>query len=335
MNSIVSGVPTTDCLFVKTPLRISLGGGTTDIPSYYSRYGGFIFGVSISLYVCISIERLRSNRNIRFSGVYEEEVSSLDEVENGIGREALKMVGIEHSVSITSSTDSVIGSGIGSSGSYSVGLLNGLYTLARETKNPDFLAEKAFEISSRLGWCDGKQDPYLAAYGGFLVLHISTDGSVKVTRPNINRNISSRFLKNTLLFFSGVKRSVSGRDILVEHDRSRVFEMKHAVKDIGNRVLKAFEDGDLDKFGILLDQHWQMKKMMSDKTSSDQLDSIYGLARSCGALGGKLMGAGGGGYFIFYCPTSTVKKSVIASLESFGLQRINFGIDYNGSTVER
>ncbi len=317
----------------ETPFRLPLGGGSTDLPSYYEKYGGFIFGVAIDFYIHVFLKRLRVDRRIQFHYTACETVDYLHEVHHGIGREALRIVGIDNSISVTFNADSPAGTGLGSSGSYAVGLLNGLYALKGETKDPRFLAEKAFEITTNLGWCDGKQDPYLAAYGGFTVLNIDCDGHVAVSKPDVSETTISRFLDQTLLFYTGVKRDGQSGDILKEQDEQRVLELKHGTKEIGLKVLSVFESGDLDEFGRLMDKHWSIKRQMSGKISSDKFDAIYEMAKNAGALGGKLVGAGGGGYFVFYCPTSLTKSRVSIALTEAGLQRADFSIDYKGSTA--
>ena len=320
----------------ETPLRIPLGGGSTDVRAYYERFGGFIFGVAIDFYIHVFLKRLRMDSRIQFHYTACEVAERLQDVRHELGREALRMVGIDHSISATFNADSPAGTGLGSSGSYAVGLLNGLYALQGKPTDPNFLAEEAFRVTDNLGWEDGKQDPYLAAHGGFTVLHIGRDGHVEVSKPGISTETVRRFLSNTLLFYTGIVRKGQANDILKDQRRGgdAVLELKHRTKAIGMEVLRAFETGDLDRFGCLMDEHWNVKRQMSTLISSGGFDSIYALAKSNGALGGKLLGAGGGGYFMFYCPDEeSIERVHKAITTDAGLQRMDFGIDYHGSTV--
>jgi D-glycero-alpha-D-manno-heptose-7-phosphate kinase len=324
-------------IVTQTPLRISLGGGSTDVRVYYEKFGGFIFGVAINFYIHVFLKRLRMDRRIQFHYTACEVVETLSEVRHELGKEALRMTGVDHSVSITFNADTPAGTGLGSSGSYAVGLLNGLYALLGETTDQNFLAEQAFKVTDNLGWEDGKQDPYLAAHGGFTVLNINMDGHVEVSKPIISIDTIRHFLSHTLLFYTGVVRIGQANDILKDQ-RQRgvpVLELKHRTKCIGFEVLQAFEAGDLDQFGRLMDQHWEIKRQMSSMISSAHFDGIYRLAKANGALGGKLLGAGGGGYFMFYCPDKKSLVQVKAEMLRVGLIHVNFGIDYHGSTFTR
>jgi len=320
-------------IIAQTPLRISLGGGSTDLPSYYEKFGGFVFGVSIQCYMHMMLKRLPMDDRIQFNYRKQELVCSVDELRHDIGREALRIAGIDRAISVTFNADSPAGTGLGSSGSCAVGLLNGLFALKGERKPPDFLAEKAFEITQRLGgdWAhDGKQDPYLAAYGGFTVLHIDRDGSVRVEKPLIKDRVRDKFLRSSLLFYTGVKRKGSSMEILREQSADRVLELKHRTKAIGIAILEAFKTGDLDAFGLLMDEHWRVKQKMSAKISNDRFDRLYEIAKENGALGGKLIGAGGGGYFLFYCSDEAIGR-VERAMVSQGLRRAPLAIDYDGS----
>ncbi|TSC89664.1 MAG: D-glycero-alpha-D-manno-heptose-7-phosphate kinase [Parcubacteria group bacterium Gr01-1014_3] len=323
-------------ILTQTPFRISLGGGSTDIPSYYEKYGGFIFGVAIKCYMHIMIKPLRMDGRIQFNYRIQELVDSVDQLKHDIGREALRIVGIDKSISVTFNADSPAGTGLGSSGACAVGLLNGLYTLKGECKDTSFLAEKAFEITQRLGglWAhDGKQDPYLAASGGFTVLYIKKDGTVDVSRPNFSENTVNKFLKHTLFFFTGEKREGPSQKILADQDNNKAYDLKEMTKEIGRAILQAFNAGDMDAFGKLMDEHWRLKKQMSNKISNEKFDLMYEIAKANGALGGKNIGAGGGGYFLFYCPDDESIRNVTEAMAMGGWPRIPLEIDYQGTVA--
>ncbi len=321
-------------IIAQTPFRISLGGGSTDIPSYYQKYGGFIFGVAIKYYMHVMIKPFRMDNRIQFNYRVQELVNSVDKLKHDIGREALKIVGIDKAISVTLNADMSAGTGLGSSGACAVGLLNGLYAFKGERKTPAFLAEKAFEITQRLGgdWVhDGKQDPYLTAHGGFTLLYIKKDGAVEVIRPHIKEETIKRFLKHTLFFYTGKPRKGRSQEILKDQDNIRAYDLKEATKEIGKAILQAFYGGDLDAFGKLMDEHWRLKKQMSNKISNENFDSMYEIAKNNGALGGKNIGAGGGGHFLLYCPDNTAIQNVTAVMARGGWQRIPLEIDHNGT----
>lgn len=318
-------------LIIRTPFRFPLGGGSTDLPSYYQKYGGFVFGVAVNLYFDVFVRRPVVDEKIHFQYTSYEAVNSADELKHNIGREALRLTGIDKAVDVTFKADIPAGTGLGSSGACAVSLLNALYTYQGQPHQSQFLAEKAFEITERLDWGDGKQDPYLVAFGGFTSLEISPDGQVEVYQPRISQPTIEEFLDTTIVFYTGIRRD--SIPILKQQNQARALELKHEIKVIGRDILSAFETGDLRDFGLLLNEHWQIKKELSDQISNSDFDEIYDLAIANGALGGKLMGAGGGGFFMFYCRDKQARLKVSQTLTGLGLKGISFGIDYGGSRV--
>ncbi len=321
----------------RTPFRISLGGGSTDLPAYYSEHGGFIFSVTIDLYMYIGILRPPIDDLIRIKYRESEEVARLADLNHNLARAALSRTGIGKMIEISSLADVPDGTGLGSSGAYLVGLLNALHTLKGENVSRRQLAEEAFEIATEdLGLPDGKQDFYTAAFGNFVVMDIGKDGSVDVDSADISRAIQREFEDRTLLFYTGVRRSSS--DVLAEQqqkvsqNQGRAVELKHATKEIGKKVLQAFEHGNLDEFGRLMDEHWRLKREMSDKMSSPEFDALYGQAKNLGALGGKLIGAGGGGFFLVYCREGA-ESAVRRLFGEAGMREINFKVDAAGTQV--
>ena len=319
----------------RTPFRLSLGGGSTDLPSYYEKYGGFIFAVAINLYFDVIIRKIHFDDRIGFRYSRTERVKSWKKLKHEIGNKVFEMVGWNEEVGIDVSftAETLSGTGLGSSASFTIGLLNALYAFKGQQFEQRDLAEKAFEITQRLGWSDGKQDSYVVALGGFVVLEIANDGKVTISRPQINPDTVKSFINNTTFWYTGEKRSGSSDEILKIQDKKRILELKHRIKEIGRKILTSFESGDLSRFGNLLDEHWQIKKEMSEKISNQKFDNFYELAKTNGALGGKLIGAGGGGYFIFYCDDSQSKAKVVRALDEAGLKRIPLGIDYEGTRV--
>ena len=324
-------------IVARTPFRIPLGGGSTDLPSYYKDHGGFIFACAINLYMYITISRPPIDDLIRFKYSESEEVETLDALRHQLGREALRAMGVTKGIEVASVADVPHGTGLGSSGSYMVCLLQALHALKGTNPGPAELAEQACHLTMNvLQLPDGKQDPYVAALGGFSVLEIGKDGEVRVERPTIAEKTIEEFEKNALLFFTGVRRE--SKDILVEQHKKTIggdpaiVNQKHRIKEIGRKILGAFEKGDLAHFGRLLDEHWQVKKQMSSKISSDRMDELYQLAKTSGALGGKIMGAGGGGFFLFYAEgrnRDLVRKALLQE----GLREVGFKVDTEGTKI--
>lgn len=317
-------------LISRTPLRISLGGGGTDVPSYCSKYGGFIFGCAIKMYVDIFIRRpwVGVSEKIELQYLKFESVDTVEEVQHTIGREVLRLTGINRSINIYFKSDAPAGTGLGSSGSCAVGLLGGLWKFVGVSKKQEELAEESFHITQRLALPDGKQDPYLAALGGFTVLEISEDQVVQWHHPEISPETIQRFLENSVFFYTGVIRD--SVNVLRDQDNYRALELKHRTKTIGRQILKAFQSGNLNDFGHLMHEHWIVKREMSDRISSSIFNRIYDKARQNGALGGKLIGAGGGGYFIFYCIDQSAKHRLVTAMSDVGFKEVSLDIDHQG-----
>ncbi len=318
---------------VRVPFRISLGGGSTDLPSYYEKHGGFIFSVAINLYMDVFLKATRSDDHIHVHYRTFESVPRVEDVQHDLARQALKMSNVKNRVAISFKADTPAGTGLGSSGACAVALLKGLHTFktGKDLSNIR-AAEDAFILTQALGLPDGVQDPYACALGGFVRLDIAKNGTIKATHPAISPATTKKFFDNTLFFYTGINRYSA--PILAAQDKQRVLELKHLTKDIGLKVFDAFRAGKLDTFGELMNEHWQVKKRMSGNMSSTQLDDIYAAAKKAGALGGKLIGAGGGGYFMFYSPSEPVKKRVRQTLKRAGMREMPFTIDTKGARVK-
>jgi len=324
-------------ILARAPLRVSLGGGGTDLPSYYSEYGGFVLSAAINKYVYIYVNRPAADSLLRVKYSRYEQVSSVDEIQHDLVRPALKTLSIDGSLEIVSMADVPDGTGLGSSGSYLVALLTALYELKREKVPTQALAELAVHIEMDLaGHPVGKHDHYLASFGGITCLEIEPDGKVTVSPLRISATDCEELRGNTLLFFTGLQRS--SREILqAQKDDMRradpiVVDSLHRTRDLGYRIKEVLEQGNLDKFGHMLDEHWQNKKRRSDKISDPQIDRWYALAREHGVLGGKLIGAGGGGFLMLYCPRAA-KGAVRQVLAAEGLREMPFDFDFEGAKV--
>ena len=319
----------------RAPLRISLGGGGTDLPSYYCRHGGFVLSAAIDKYVYIYVNRPAADDLLRIKYSRYEQVSSVDEIQHDLVRPSLKALNITGSLEIVSMADVPDGTGLGSSSSYLVALLTALHEFKRERVSTATLAELAVHIEMDLaGHPVGKQDHYLACFGGLTCLEIDADGAVQVSPLTMSVSDCEELRRNTLLFFTGLQRS--SRSILQTQrdDTTRedavVLESLHRTKELGYRIKEVLERGDLDKFGQLLDEHWQNKKRRSSAITGASIDRWYDMARDCGALGGKVIGAGGGGFLMLYCPGAS-RGRVRQALGAEGLREMGFGFDFHGA----
>ena len=323
-------------IITRTQFRITLGGGGTDLPSYYSKYGGFIFSAGINKYMFVDVNRPAVDDLIRIKYSKSETVESLREVRHEIAREILHFTGIDQNIEISSVADIPSGTGLGSSSCYAVGLLHAIHTLKREYVPLDQLAEEDFKIEAEvLKRAIGKQDPYMAAFGGLTVLEIARDGKVKVRKANVSYDVADALNGNLLVFFTGLTRSAD--DILVEQkqavqeEKKEVIESMHFIKELGYKILEAVESGNISRVGKLFNEHWQYKKRISTKMSSEHLDRIYAKAMENGALGGKVSGAGGGGFFTFYVEDN--QKQFREVMRGLGLREMRYRFDFEGSKV--
>jgi len=320
----------------RAPLRITLGGGGTDLKSYYSQYGGFLIAAGIDRYCTILVNR-RFYNNIRLSYSEMEIVESVELIRHRIFKEALKMTGIQKNIEIHSSADVPSNSGLGSSSSFSVALMNALHAYKGEYIEKRKLAEEACHIEiDLLGEPIGKQDQYMAALGGITCLTFDKNGDVLVEPLHLDEEVVEELENNLLFFFSGKERRAS--DILAEQDDkskqndTMMLNNLHQIKDIGLKTRECLEKGDVDALGEFLHIHWQLKKNRSAKMSDPFIDECYEMARKKGALGGKLMGAGGGGFFMFYCKNGE-KYAVTEGMRKLGLRREKFKIDWDGARI--
>jgi D-glycero-alpha-D-manno-heptose-7-phosphate kinase len=320
----------------RAPTRITLGGGGTDLQSYYSKYGGFLIGAGINKY-CNILANRRFYDSIRLSYSRMEIKDRAADVEHRIFRAALELAGIDGGIELHSTADVPAGCGLGTSSSFTVALLNALHTYRRDFVTHKQLAEEACHIEiDILGEPIGKQDQYMAAYGGLTCLTFERNGEVFAEPLRIPPEALDQLESNLLLFFTGVERSSAS--ILAEQDaRSReedpaIIHNLHRIKDIGLETKRYLEKGQPDMLGELLHAHWEIKKKRSEAISNCAVDECYETARKNGASGGKLVGAGGGGFFMFYCENSHKPRLIEAMLKS-GLRWERFRFDFDGAKI--
>lgn len=322
-------------IITRSPLRVSLGGGGTDLRSYSQRHGGFLIAAAIDKYVYINIHtRFVDGLLLKYSQL--EEASSIDEIRHPIIRETLRELGIEaRNLEITSMADIPAGTGLGSSGSFTTALLKALHAYRKNVVHPHLLAEQACRIEiDVLKEPIGKQDQYIAAYGGITCFEFSTDGSVNVSPLQISEETLFNLEDNLLLFFTGYSRTASS--ILHEQDRRSSSDDEdmtrnlHFVKELGLRSKRALEEGDLAEFGRLMNVHWEHKKQRSEQMSNPTINAWYERALANGAIGGKLIGAGGGGFLMFYADD---KVRLRHAMRGEGLREVRFRFDFEGARV--
>ena len=322
-------------IITRSPLRVSLGGGGTDLPSYYRDHGGFLVAAAVDKYVYITQHRtFQEEIIVKYSKL--ERVLTVDEIEHPIVREALKLVGItDPHLELTSMADIPGGTGLGSSGSFTTALLKALHAYKKNLISPTELAEQACDIEiNRLGEPIGKQDQYIAAIGGITAFTFRQDGRVEYRPLRLSEETLFTLEDDLLLFFTGYSRSAS-TILKDQNDRSKkndqaMLESLHFTKELGYKSLEALEAGNLEEFARLMDVHWQRKKARSSGMSNANINEWYDYAMAHGALGGKLIGAGGGGFLMFYAAD---KARLRHAMREKGLQEVRFRFDFEGTKV--
>lgn len=323
-------------IIARSPLRISLGGGGTDLPSYYERFGGFLITAAIDKYVYLTLhETFVPDLIIKYSKL--ERVSKVEDIEHPIIREALKLVGVEAAYfELTSMADIPAGTGLGSSGSFTTALLKALHAYKRNLVPNTDIAAQACEIEiDRLQEPVGKQDQYIAALGGITCFEFNKDGTVKAWPAKISEETRYNLEDNLIMFFTGYSRSASAI-LKDQHEKSKqddkaMLENLHHTKEIGFASQRALESGNLREFARLMDEHWQRKKARSGGMSNPKINEWYDLARGNGALGGKLIGAGGGGFLLFYAEEE--KAKLRHAMRGAGLKEVRFQFDFEGTKL--
>ncbi|MDG6903054.1 MAG: hypothetical protein JRM80_14000 [Nitrososphaerota archaeon] len=318
----------------RTPFRLSLGGGGTDLPSYYTKHGGFFVSGAVDKYVHIAVNPRFEGDSIRVSYSTTEIVKDAAELRHPLVREALDLVGIKQGIEIVSVADAPASTGLGSSGSFCVGLLRALHAYLREEKTSQYVAEEACSISiNRLKEPSGKQDEYVAAFGGIRAYSIDRDGEVKVESIPLSTHILAELEANILMYYTGITRTsssvLSKQKVAIEKEGAD--EKMDKIKGIGLKARDALASGDLTKFGQLLDEHWKVKRGVVSAMSTDKIDGWYRAAKENGAIGGKVVGAGGGGFLMLYCENG--RANLRKSMSKLGLVEHRFRFELEGSKV--
>jgi len=322
-------------IIARSPMRISLGGGGTDLPSYYSRFGGFVISAAIDRYVYVLVHQSWSNEYIiKYSKM--EQVATINEIKHPIVRSALQILNLGPNLEICSMADIPAGTGLGSSGSFTTALLKGLHAYKKNLLiSPQDLAEEACHIEiDILGEPVGKQDQYISAYGGLTCFEIGKDGTVEAKPLNISSQTLHTLEDHLSIFFTGHSRSASqllmDQDTRSKQSESEMLENLHYIKTLGYEVKSALEGGDLCAFGKLLHEHWLQKRARSQGMSNSHIDDLYQVGMASGAMGGKLIGAGGGGFLMFY---SEKKRALREAMAKAGAEELRFRFDFEGSKL--
>ncbi|MDB5354443.1 MAG: kinase [Phycisphaerales bacterium] len=322
-------------IITRSPLRISLGGGGTDLPSYYKKHSGFLIAAAIDKYVYITLHQtFQPGLIVKYSKM--EQAAEVDAVQHPIVREALRSVGItDPHLEITSMADIPAGTGLGSSGSFTTALLKALHAYRKNLVHPQGLAEQACNIEiERLNEPVGKQDQYIAAYGGLTCFQFLPNGHVEAFPLKVTSETLYNLEDNLLLFFTGYSRSASSilkdQDCKSRQSDKEMIDNLHFVKELGYQSQEALETGNLAKFGELMNVHWEHKKRRSGGMSNGDIDRFYQLALENGALGGKLIGAGGGGFLMFY---ANDKIRIRRAMTEQGLREVRFRFDFEGTKI--
>jgi len=323
-------------ILTRTPFRLTLGGGGTDLPSFYRQHGGFVLAVGIDKYMFINVNTPVVDDKIRVRYTKSELVDHVDQVEHTLARQAMKRFGLTKGIEIVSVADIPAGTGLGSSSCYLVGLLNALRALMQKPVPPQELAEEACHIELELLKKPiGKQDQYMAAFGGLTSLTISAGGAVQVEHLPVPSELVEALENNLLLFYTNGTRDATGilarQDDATKKKDERVVGSLKEIKDIGLEINREILAGNLRRFGELMDVHWQAKKQLSHGITSPQIDAWYELARRNGAIGGKISGAGGGGFLMVYCEDG--KHRLREAMRNAGLRELNFRFEFEGSKV--
>lgn len=322
-------------IIARSPLRISLGGGGTDLPSYYKEHGGFLLAAAIDKYVYATVMRpFTPGIYLKYSNL--EHTDLVRDIQHPIIREALDELKLRTpQVEITTLADIPSGTGLGSSGSFTTALLKALFAHYRMNLHPKELAELACKIElEKLKEPIGKQDQYIAAFGGITTFTFNPDGTVLSEPLAISTDTLHNLEDNLLLFFTGISRSagsiLSDQDVKSKASDDAMLQNLHFTKELGFRSRDALLAGDTTGFGNLMDEHWRHKIERSQGISNKFINDAYGVALNNGAVGGKLVGAGGGGFLMFY---SSDKEKLRVAMSKLKLNEVRFKFDFEGTKV--
>ena len=318
-------------IVVRTPLRVSFLGGGTDFPEHYRHHGGTVISTAINKYIYVIVKQ-RFDDMIYVNYSKKEIVKSVAELEHELVREAMRVTGVEQGVEITTLADvPSSGTGLGSSSSVTVGLLQALYAFHGQLVTADTLARQACEIEiDRCGKPIGVQDQYIAAYGGLRELTFCKDGEVRIDGLCLEDDMLHRLNRNMMLFYTHITRSSAS---VLSEQRENIVERQdslNSMRDIATHARDCLKSSDLTTFGELLHHGWELKKGLASGVSNRALDEYYNAARQAGALGGKISGAGGGGFLLLYCPLQA-QDDVRQALTS--LRELPFAFELDGSRI--
>lgn len=322
-------------IITRTPLRISIGGGGTDLPSYYREFGGFVISAAINKYVYITVNRsFLPGYFLKYSETEHAETREM--IRHPLMREALTMHDVSRPLEVVSVADVPAGTGLGSSGTFLVGLVHALYAYKRQPVHAELLARDAVEIEmKRLDEPVGKQDQYIAAYGGLLCQDYHADETVSVNPLKMTDEAIRELRDSLMLFFVGYTRTAS--TLLGEQRRkseahdAEMIDSLHFAKALGKEIRSILESGKINEFGALMHEHWLRKRSRSTGMSNNRIDALYDLARSeGGATGGKLVGAGGSGFLLFHTHD---RKRLRETMMHAGVSEMDFTFDFDGSVV--
>jgi D-glycero-alpha-D-manno-heptose-7-phosphate kinase len=320
----------------RAPVRFTLGGGGTDLPAYSRAHGGFVVAAAVDKFVFVCVAR-RFYETIRLAYSETETVDSVDKIQHRLYRAALKSMGLTGHLELHSLADVPANTGLGSSSSFAVALLNGLHAFQRRSVPAEQLAREACHLEiDVLEEPIGKQDQYIAAYGGISALTFHPDGSVDVERLPLRDEVIDELESNLVIYYSGVERSASSvlaeQQKAIAEDQDAAVERMHRIKALGYETRRILLAGDLDSYGEMLHEHWQNKRKLATSMASGPIDEHYQAARKAGAIGGKLMGAGGGGFFMFYVRAGD-RRRVHEAMAARGLRHLRFRFDFDGARI--
>ena len=328
-------------IVARTPFRVTLGGGGTDLPSFYESHGGFILAMGLDKYMYVFMNRSLIEKKVVMHYTKSESVDHVSELKHELAREALRLNGIENHIEISSLADIPASTGLGSSSCYLVCLLMAIHAYKKEYVSLQSLAEEACHIELNiLKKGIGKQDQFMAAFGGLTVLDISKSGVVKARHLTLRSWATAELVSNSHIYYLQKKRDAM--DMLQDQnkamqekkspDQKRVEDSLLKIKEIGHDILKAIESEDFDRFGILMDEHWQNKRKLSEKISYSEVDDLYDhVKKEFGVLGGKIIGAGGGGFLMLYAPKR--KKELTHFMMQKGYLRLPYNIEFEGTKI--
>lgn len=324
-------------IITRTPLRICLGGGGTDVREYFERFGGYVVSASINQYIYIVLHN-SFDKSIRICYSKREIVNTADEVHHPVVREAMKLFKIMDSgIEIISFADIPSDTGLGSSSSFTVGLIAALAAYKRVRMTKYEIAEMACHIERNLlKEAGGKQDQYIAAFGGISCLIFREDGKVLVSPVQISHESITALERNVMLFYTGIKRSsfkVQRALVRGIKKEERTLESLHEIKRLGMETEEILRKDEIDRYADSLKKHWEAKQQLSDLVSSGRINQLYRKAMESGAMGGKIIGAGGGGYFLLYCSDAQKRQRIREALTREGLEELRYSFDFTGVSV--